>query len=37
MYVWNNQVRYGGQYGAVYVWTDRGRAEAIGTFFTFPR
>jgi hypothetical protein len=34
VYVWNNRVRYGGQYGAVYVWTDRGRAGAICTIFT---
>jgi hypothetical protein len=34
VYIWNNRVRSGGQYGAVYVWTDRGRAAAIGSFFT---
>ncbi len=37
VYVWNNRVRDGGQEGAVYVWTDRGRAEVIGTFFSFPK
>jgi hypothetical protein len=37
VYVWNNRVRDGGQEGAVYVWTHRGRAEVIGTLFSFPR
>ncbi len=36
VYVWKNQVRNGEQDGAVFVWTDRGRAEVIGTFFSFP-
>jgi hypothetical protein len=36
VYVWTNQVRGGGQDGAVYVWTCRGRAEVFGTFFSFP-
>jgi hypothetical protein len=35
VYIWSNQVR-DGSYGAVYVWTDRGRAEAIGTIFSLP-
>ncbi len=37
VYVWNNRVRDGGQDGAVYVWTDRGRAEVIGSVFSFPQ
>jgi hypothetical protein len=36
VYVWTNPVRGGGQDGAVYVWTCRGRAEVLGTFFSFP-
>jgi hypothetical protein len=36
VYVWTNQVRAGGQDGAVYVWTCRGRAEVLGSFFSFP-
>jgi hypothetical protein len=36
VYVWTNQVRSGGQDGAVFVWTARGRAEVIGSFFSFP-
>jgi hypothetical protein len=37
VYVWNNLVRENGQDGAVYVWTYRGRAEVIGSFFSFPQ
>jgi hypothetical protein len=36
VYLWRNQVRNGEQDGAVFVWTFRGRAEVIGTFFSFP-
>jgi hypothetical protein len=36
VYVWTNPVRGGGQDGAVYVWTCRGRAEVLGTFFSYP-
>jgi hypothetical protein len=36
VYVWTNPVRGGGQDGAVYIWTCRGRAEALGTFFSYP-
>jgi hypothetical protein len=36
VYVWTNPVREGGQDGVVFVWTCRGRAEALGTFFSFP-
>ena len=36
VYVWTNPVREGGQDGAVFVWTCRGRAEVLGTFFSFP-
>jgi hypothetical protein len=36
VYVWTNPVRGGGQDGAVYVWTCRGRVEVLGTFFSFP-
>jgi hypothetical protein len=32
VYVWTNPVRSGGQDGAVYVWTCRGRAEVLGSF-----
>jgi hypothetical protein len=35
VYIWSNQVR-DGSYGAVYVWTHRGRAEVIGTIFSIP-
>jgi hypothetical protein len=37
VYVWNNRVRDGGQDGAIFIWTDRGRAEVVGTFFSFPQ
>jgi hypothetical protein len=36
VYLWRNQVRNGEQDGAVFVWTYRGRAEVIGTFFSYP-
>jgi hypothetical protein len=36
VYVWTNPVRDGGQDGVVFVWTCRGRAEVLGTFFSFP-
>ena len=36
VYVWTNPVRGGGQDGAVYVWTCRGRAEVLGSFFSYP-
>ncbi len=34
VYVWTNPIR-DGQYGAVFVWTCRGRAEVLGCFFSF--
>ncbi len=36
VYVWTNPIRDGGQDGVVFVWTCRGRAEVLGTFFSFP-
>jgi hypothetical protein len=36
VYVWTNPVRTGGQDGAVYVWTCRGRPEVFGSVFSFP-
>jgi hypothetical protein len=36
VYVWTNPLRAGGQDGAVFVWTCRGRAEVIGTIFSNP-
>ncbi len=36
VYVWTNPTRAGGQDGAVFVWTYRGRAEVVGTIFSFP-
>jgi hypothetical protein len=36
VYIWTNPVRSGGQDGAVYVWTCRGRAEVLGSFFSSP-
>jgi len=36
VYLWTNPVRNKGQDGAVFVWTCRGRAEVIGSFFSFP-
>lgn len=35
-YVWTNPVRSRGQDGAVFVWTVRGRAEVVATFFSYP-
>ncbi len=35
-YVWTNPIRGGEQDGAVFVWTCRGRAEVVGTFFSYP-
>jgi hypothetical protein len=35
VYLWTNPVRQGGQDGAVYVWTCRGRAEILSSFFSF--
>jgi hypothetical protein len=32
VYVWTNVVRNGGQNGAVFVWTYRGRPEVVGSF-----
>ena len=34
VYVWTNLVRTSQQDGVVFVWTSRGRAEAIGTIFS---
>jgi hypothetical protein len=36
VYVWTNPVRGGGQDGAVYVWICKGRAEVLGSFFSYP-
>jgi hypothetical protein len=36
VYVWTNPLREGGQDGVVFVWTCRGRAEALGSIFSFP-
>jgi hypothetical protein len=36
VYVWTNPIRGGEQDGAVFVWTCRGRAEVVGTFFSYP-
>lgn len=36
VYLWTNPIRGGEQDGAVFVWTCRGRAEVIGTFFSYP-
>jgi len=36
VYLWSNPLRAGGQDGAVFVWTCRGRAEVLGTVFSFP-
>ena len=37
VYVWTNPIRGGEQDGEVFVWTCRGRAEVVATFFSFPR
>ena len=34
VYVWTNPVRAAQQDGAVFIWTSRGRPEAIGTIFS---
>jgi hypothetical protein len=34
VYVWTNPVRASQQSGAVFIWTSRGRPEAIGTIFS---
>jgi hypothetical protein len=36
VYIWTNPVRSRGQDGVVYVWTCRGRAEVLGSFFSSP-
>jgi hypothetical protein len=36
VYIWTNPLRAGGQDGAVFVWTYRGRAEVLGTIFSNP-
>jgi len=36
VYIWSNPLRAGGQDGAVFIWTCRGRAEVLGTIFSFP-
>ena len=36
VYAWTNPIRSGEQDGAVFVWTCRGRAEVVGTFFSYP-
>ena len=36
IYIWSNPLRASGQDGAVFIWTCRGRAEVVGTFFSFP-
>lgn len=36
VYVWTNPTRNVAQDGAVFVWTCRGRSEAVGTFFSYP-
>ncbi len=35
-YVWTNPTREGGQDGDVFVWTYRGRPEAVGSIFSSP-
>jgi hypothetical protein len=36
VYVWTNPLRSGGQDGALFVWTYRGRPEVIASIFTNP-
>jgi hypothetical protein len=36
VYIWQNRIRSEGQFGAVFVWTSRGCAEAVGTIFSNP-
>jgi hypothetical protein len=33
---WTNVLGAGDEYGAVFVWTCRGRVEVVGTVFSFP-
>jgi hypothetical protein len=37
VYVWTNPIRGGEQDGEVFVWSCRGRAEVVATFFSFPK
>lgn len=36
VYIWTNPIREGTQDGAVFVWSCRGRAEVVGSIFSFP-
>ena len=36
VYSWTNPIRGGEQDGEVFVWTCRGRAEVVATFFSYP-
>ncbi|HWB11706.1 MAG TPA: hypothetical protein VG826_20920 [Pirellulales bacterium] len=36
VYIWQNRIRSGGQFGAVFVWTNKGCPEAVGTIFSNP-
>jgi hypothetical protein len=36
VYIWQNRIRSGGQFGAVYVWTFRGCPELVGSIFSNP-
>src|SRR5690242_15092516 len=36
VYVWTNPTRNGGQHGAVYIWSDRGRPVVVGSAFSHP-
>ena len=36
VYIWQNRIRSGGQLGAVYVWTNKGCPEVVGTIFSNP-
>jgi hypothetical protein len=35
-YTWARSGPHGGSYGSVYVWTDRGNAEAVACFWRYP-
>jgi hypothetical protein len=35
-YIWARSGPHGGSYGAVYVWTSRGHAEAVGCLWRYP-
>jgi hypothetical protein len=35
-YTWARSGPHGGTYGSVYVWTDRGNAEAVACFWRYP-